>query len=77
MTHTEKEAITANTNRMIKNSMDVIEKLKTAIDANSNVDQNKRMLNYEVGMIRGLERSLSLIEELDAVVEDFKNKGGK
>lgn len=77
MKNSETHAITANIQRMIQSSLEVIEKCKTAIDANSNVIQNKIMLNYERGMIRGLERSLSMVEEIDAVVADHEAKGGK
>lgn len=70
MKRIEKEAIMANINTMIANSMEVMDNIK-ATEPN---DINRRMINYEKGMIRGLERSLSLIEDLEAVVEDHKAK---
>ena len=70
MKRIEKEAIMANINTMIANSMEVMDNIK-ATEPN---DINRRMINYEKGMIRGLERSLSLIEDLEAVAEDHKAK---
>ena len=59
MTKLEKEIIKDELQRMIDNSLEVLEKCEDPI-----------MKNYERGMIRGLERSLSTIEDLDAIKEN-------
>ncbi len=68
MTQQEKEILKEELTRMIENSKEVIEKTKKEKPSH----ERSKMLYYERGMIRGLERSLSTIEDLEAIKEDRK-----
>lgn len=70
MTTQEREALTENIQKMIANSKDA----RDEIARNQIETQRSPRRAYEEGMMRGLERALSAIQDLDAIMADNQRR---
>ena len=71
MTQQEREIIEEEINRMIDFSNEEKRSIQDKYNMeNSDKDTLKAMYNYERGMMRGLERALNMIRDLEEIKED-------
>ena len=75
MTKQERAVLIAELNSKMVNSVEVMESYRSEEWIKNNDQESTRaLINYEKGMIRGLERALDLINDLPEVMADYKRR---